>query len=89
MTIAAVKKKPDVQSIEDVQSHADTRQIPIDRVGVKNIGKPCAEKLHARFDEGGQVRRTMARLLRHRQTKGGGNRYAWSTERRNLFSTLL
>ena len=24
--------------------------------GVKNIGKPCAGKLHARFDEGGQAR---------------------------------
>ena len=24
--------------------------------GMKNIGKPCAGKLHARFDEGGQVR---------------------------------
>ena len=24
------------------------------RFGVKNIGKPCAGKLHARFDEGGQ-----------------------------------
>ena len=25
-------------------------------LGVKNIGKPCAGKLHARFDEGGQAR---------------------------------
>ena len=24
-------------------------------LGVKSIGKPCAGKLHARFDEGGQV----------------------------------
>ena len=24
-------------------------------LGVKNIGKPCAGKLHARFDEGGQA----------------------------------
>ena len=23
---------------------------------MKNIGKPCAGKLHARFDEGGQAR---------------------------------
>ena len=29
MTITGVKKKPDVQHIEDVQSYADTRQIPI------------------------------------------------------------
>jgi hypothetical protein len=25
-------------------------------LGVKNIGKPCAGKPHARFDEGGQVK---------------------------------
>jgi hypothetical protein len=25
-------------------------------LGVKNIGKPCAGKPHARFDEGGQAR---------------------------------
>ena len=37
---------------------------------MKNIGKPCALIAHARFDEGGQVMLTMARLLRHRQTKG-------------------
>jgi hypothetical protein len=36
---------------------------------MKNIGKPCAGKLHARFEEGGQEKWTMARLLRHRQTK--------------------
>ena len=40
MTIAGVKKKPDVQHIEDVQSYADTRQIPINRVGVKDINHP-------------------------------------------------
>ena len=39
-------------------------------LGVKNIGKPCAGELQARFDEGGQVMRPMVRLLRHRQTKG-------------------
>ena len=37
---------------------------------VKNIGKPCAVALHARFDEGGQAMWTMAWLLMHRQTKG-------------------
>ena len=37
---------------------------------MKNSGKPCAGKLHARFDEGGQEKQTMAELLRHRQTKG-------------------
>ena len=29
-------------------------------LGVKNIGKSCAGKPHARFDEGGQVTLTMA-----------------------------
>ena len=35
----------------------------------KSIGKPCAGKLHARFDEEGLVRLPMEWLLRHRQTK--------------------
>jgi len=39
-------------------------------LGMKNIGKPCAGKPHARFDEGGQEKRTMAKLMRHRRTKG-------------------
>jgi hypothetical protein len=42
---------------------------------MKNIGKPCAVAPHARFDEGGQVKQSMARLLRHRQTKGAAT--AW------------
>ncbi len=33
---------------------------------VKNIGKPCAGKPHARFDEGELVTETMVRLLGHR-----------------------
>jgi GTP cyclohydrolase I len=38
---AAVKaKKPRVQSVEDVQGHADTRRIPINRVGIKDIFHP-------------------------------------------------
>ena len=55
---------------------------------MKNIGKPCAGKLHARFDEGGQVKLTMVRLVRHRQTKGAVNGYAKPTAQGNLFSTL-
>jgi len=47
---------------------------------VKNIGKPCAGKLQARFDEGGQVKLAMAKLLRHRQTKGA------ETDRRCLLN---
>jgi hypothetical protein len=30
----------------------------------------CAEKPHARFDEGGLVKAAMAWLMRHRQMKG-------------------
>jgi hypothetical protein len=37
---------------------------------VKNIGKPCAGKPHARFDEGGPAKAAKVWLLRHRQTKG-------------------
>ena len=44
MTIAGVKKKPDVQHIEDVQSYADTRRIPIKRVAVKDINHPVRLK---------------------------------------------
>ena len=44
MTIAGLKKKPDVQHIEDVQSYADTRQIPIKRVAVKDINHPVRLK---------------------------------------------
>jgi hypothetical protein len=36
---------------------------------VKNIGKPCAGKPHARFDEGGLVELVRVNLFRHRQTK--------------------
>lgn len=36
----ALTKKPDVQNIEDVQSYADTRQISINRVGMKDINHP-------------------------------------------------
>ena len=38
----------------------------------KDIGKPCAGKPHARFDEGGLAKAVMVRLFRHRQTKGTG-----------------
>jgi len=45
---------------------------------VKNIGKPCAGKSHARFDEGGMVETVMVRIMRHRRTKGA------ETDRPNL-----
>lgn len=44
MNIAGVKRKRDVQHIEEVQSHADTRQIAINRVGVKHINHPVRLK---------------------------------------------
>ena len=37
---------------------------------MNNIGKQCAGKSHARFDEGGLAKAATARLLRHCQTKG-------------------
>lgn len=37
---------------------------------MKDIGKPCAGKPHARFDEGGLGLSATAELLGHRQTKG-------------------
>ena len=55
---------------------------------MNNIGKPCAGELHARFDEGEQVKLTMVRLVRHRQAKAAANGYAKPTAQLNLFSTL-
>ena len=40
-------------------------------LGVKNIGKPCAGKLHARFDEGGQAFRLWITLNGHEAGNGG------------------
>jgi GTP cyclohydrolase IB len=36
--------KPVAVEIEDVQGHADTRQLPIDRVGIKDISHPVRVK---------------------------------------------
>lgn len=52
-----------------LQSADDSRLDEGARLAVKNIGKPCAGKPHARFDEGGLVEEVMVRLFRHRQTK--------------------
>ena len=38
-------------------------------LAMKNIGKPCAGKPHARFDEGGLVNAATEWLFRHRQMK--------------------
>ena len=49
-------------------------------LAVKNIGKPCAGKPHARFDEGGLAKDSMGWLFRHRQTKGAETDMPISTE---------
>jgi GTP cyclohydrolase IB len=40
MNVAVPAKKPSSQSVEDVQGHTDTRQIPINKVGIKDIFHP-------------------------------------------------
>ena len=54
---------------------------------MKNIGKPCAGKPHARFDEGGLVEAVTEKLFRHRQTKGAETDMLNLTLR-DLLSTL-
>lgn len=44
MSVSAGTKKAEVLGIEDLQSRADTRQIPINRVGVKDIYHPVRVK---------------------------------------------
>jgi hypothetical protein len=56
---------------------------------VKDIGKPCAGKPHARFDEGGLAKAVMMRLFRHRQTKGTGtDKPNLKRQQPALYSTL-
>ena len=43
-------------------------------LGMKNIGKPCAGKPHARFDEGGQVTLTNGIAIEAPPDERGGNR---------------
>ncbi|HYM27216.1 MAG TPA: GTP cyclohydrolase, FolE2/MptA family, partial [Steroidobacteraceae bacterium] len=43
-TAVTEPKKPAAQAIEDVQGRADTRRIPIDKVGVKDIFHPVRVK---------------------------------------------
>ena len=43
--IAALKpRRPSATEVEDVQGHADTRRIPINRVGIKDIAHPVKVK---------------------------------------------
>ncbi len=51
MTVAVPVKKPNVKPVEDVQGHADTRQIPINKVGIKDIYHPIKVKDRARGEQ--------------------------------------
>src|ERR1700688_346419 len=51
MNVAVPVKKPNVESVEDVQGHADTRQIPINKVGIKDIYHPVKVKDRSRGEQ--------------------------------------
>jgi GTP cyclohydrolase I len=51
MNTAVPVKKPKVNAVEDVQGHADTRRIPINRVGIKEISHPVKVKDRARGEQ--------------------------------------
>jgi len=44
MPVAIPVKKPNPKPVEDVQGHADTRQLPINKVGIKDIFHPVRVK---------------------------------------------
>jgi GTP cyclohydrolase I len=51
MNVAAPPKKPRLSAIEDVQANADTRQIPINKVGIKDIYHPVKVKDRANGEQ--------------------------------------
>src|SRR6202161_1289443 len=51
MNAAVSAKKPTPKTVEDVQGHADTRQIPINKVGIKDIFHPVKVKDRARGEQ--------------------------------------
>ena len=51
MNLAAPPKKPRTSAIEDVQADADTRQIPINKVGIKDIYHPVKVKDRANGEQ--------------------------------------
>ena len=51
MNAAVPVKKSKVNPVEDVQGHADTRRIPINRVGIKEIVHPIKVKDRARGEQ--------------------------------------
>jgi GTP cyclohydrolase I len=51
MNVAAPAQKPTVSAIEDVQGRADSRRIPINKVGIKDIVHPVKVKDRARGEQ--------------------------------------
>src|ERR1700724_3537623 len=51
MNVAVPVKKPKSKPVEDVQGHADPRQITINRVGIKDIYHPVKVKDRARGEQ--------------------------------------
>src|SRR3981189_1449188 len=51
MNVAVPVKKPKVNSVEDVQGLADTRRIPINKVGIKDIFHPVKVTDRARGEQ--------------------------------------
>ena len=51
MNVAAPAKKSNISPIEDVQGRADTRRIPINKVGIKDIFHPVKVKDRARGEQ--------------------------------------
>src|ERR1700749_3945959 len=51
MNVAVPAKKSKTNAVEDVQGHADTRQIPINKVGIKDIYHPIKVKDRSRGEQ--------------------------------------
>ena len=51
MNVALSSKKPAPASVEDVQGHSDTRRIPINKVGIKDIFHPVKVKDRSRGEQ--------------------------------------
>jgi GTP cyclohydrolase I len=51
MNVAVPVKMSNLKPVEDVQGHADTRQIPINKVGIKDIYHPIKVKDRARGEQ--------------------------------------
>ena len=50
MNVAMPAKKPTAHAVEDVQGHSDSRRIPINKVGIKDIFHPVKVKDRSRGD---------------------------------------